>query len=257
MKEQMYTIPLMDAYRSDDECPFCFIERKLEQHSIYFVLGPGASYMEDDIRAQTDQTGFCRTHFQKMYDYGNRLGSALILSTHMKKKNKELADVIKHFSPGKPSALGRFKKIQPGASAPKTSIGQWVRQQEEECYVCNYYKNTYARYLDTFFELYRKDPEFVQLVKDSKGLCIHHFGDLVESAEEVLSAKEKKDFYDVILPLMEANMKRVQEDVEWFCAKFDYKNKDADWKNSRDSIQRSMQKMAGGHPADPPYQQDK
>lgn len=257
MKEQMYTIPLMDAFRSGDECPFCFIERALEQHAIYFVLGLGASYMEDDIRAQTDEAGFCRTHFQKLYDYGNRLGAALILSTHLKKKNKELEDVIKHFTPGRSSALGRFKKVQPGSSQPKTSIGQWVQAQEDQCYICNYYKNTYARYMDTFFELYRKDPEFVELVKQSKGLCLHHFSDVVETAEVVLSAKEKDALYSVLLPLVEANMKRVQEDVEWFCAKFDYQNKDADWKNSRDAVQRSMQKMAGGHPADPPYQQDK
>ena len=111
--------------------------------------------------------------------------------------------------------------------------------------------------MDTFLEMYRKEPEFVKLVKESKGLCIHHFGDIVEAAEDVLSAKEKKELYDVLLPLMEKNMMRVQEDVEWFCAKFDYKNKDADWKNSRDAVQRSMQKMAGGHPADPIYQQDK
>ena len=39
MKEKIYTIPLMDAFRADDECPFCFIERNLEQHAIDFVLG--------------------------------------------------------------------------------------------------------------------------------------------------------------------------------------------------------------------------
>lgn len=57
MKESIYTIPLMDAFRSEDECPFCFLERQIEEHSIDFVLGSGASYMEDDIRAQT---GCCR-----------------------------------------------------------------------------------------------------------------------------------------------------------------------------------------------------
>ena len=39
--------------------------------------------------------------------------------------------------------------------------------------------------------------------------------------------------------------------------KFDYRNKDADWKNSRDSIQRGMQKLKGGYPADPPYKMSK
>jgi hypothetical protein len=47
--------------------------------------------MEDDIREKTDATGFCRHHFKMMYDYGNRLGSGLILSTHLKKLNQELA----------------------------------------------------------------------------------------------------------------------------------------------------------------------
>lgn len=55
MKEKIYTIPLMDAFHANDECPFCFIERNLEQHALDFVLGQGASYMEDDIRAETDK----------------------------------------------------------------------------------------------------------------------------------------------------------------------------------------------------------
>ena len=66
MKESIYTIPLMDAFRSEDECPFCFLERQIEKHSIDFVLGSGASYMEDDIRSQTDAAGFCRHHYTIM-----------------------------------------------------------------------------------------------------------------------------------------------------------------------------------------------
>lgn len=92
MKEKLYTIPLMDAFKAGDECPFCFVERQLEQHAMDFVLGAGASYMEDDVRAETDKMGFCRTHYKKMYDYGNRLGTGLILKTHFQCKTKELHD---------------------------------------------------------------------------------------------------------------------------------------------------------------------
>lgn len=257
MKEQIYTIPLMDAFNSGDECPFCYIERNLKQHAIDFVLGSGASYMEGDIRAETDRMGFCHAHFQEIYDYGNRLGAGLILSTHMKKKNQELQELIKNHVPGKTSALSRFKKVQPQKDSPKTAIGQWVQEQQDLCYICDYYQTTYPRYLDTFFELYRKDPDFVQLVKDSKGFCIHHFGDLVEAAEEKLSAKEKGPFNDIIFSLMADNMTRVQTDVEWFCDKFDYRNRDADWKDSKDALQRGIQKMGSGHPADPIYKSDK
>ena len=79
MKENIATIPLMDAFHAEDECPFCNLERKAEQHAISFILG--SAYMEDDIREQTDKLGFCRHHFKMMYDYGNRLGflQALLL----------------------------------------------------------------------------------------------------------------------------------------------------------------------------------
>ena len=56
---------------------------------------------------------------------------------------------------------------------------------------------------------------------------------------------------------MEENLKRVGDDVAWLIEKFDYRNKDADWKNSKDAIQRGMQKLRGGYPADPVYQQNK
>ena len=110
MKEKLYTIPLMDAFKADDECPFCFVERQLEQHTMDFVLGAGASYMEDDVRAETDKMGFCRTHYKKMYDYGNRLGTGLILKTHFQYKTKELHEQIKMFAPSKASVFSRFKK---------------------------------------------------------------------------------------------------------------------------------------------------
>ena len=258
MKEQVYTIPLMDAFRSGDECPFCFIERALEQHAINFVLGSGASYMEEDIREQTDATGFCREHYKKLYDYGNRLGMSLILSTHMKKKNKELNELMDQFAPGKSGMLGMFKKVKVNTEQPaKTSIGQWVQAQESSCYVCDYSKGSYARYLDTFFELYRRSDEFKKLFENCKGFCLPHFGDITEAADVVLTDKEKTAFFEILFDLMRNNMARVHEDVLWFVDKFDYRNINADWKNSKDAVPRTMQKMAGGHPADPPFEQDK
>ena len=66
MKEQLHTIPISDAMANAGECPFCYIERKTEEHMMDFVLGHGASYMEADIRDMTDRAGFCRSHFKKI-----------------------------------------------------------------------------------------------------------------------------------------------------------------------------------------------
>ena len=110
MKEQLYTIPLNDAINAQDECPFCFIERNVEQDLLDFVLGSGSSYMESDVREQTDKAGFCRYHFKKMFDYGNTLGNAWILKTHYQRMNQELHEKIRAFVPGKTSLKDKLKK---------------------------------------------------------------------------------------------------------------------------------------------------
>ena len=253
MKEQLYTIPLNDAVNAADECPFCYIERSIEQDLLDFVLGSASSYMEADIRDITDRTGFCRTHFKKMFNYGNTLGNAWILKTHYRRMIGEMQKTFAGFKPEKSSLMGKFKKAESSGNA----IGMWVREKEASCYICSQYKDTYDRYMDTFFYLWKQDDEFRSKIKNSKGFCLSHFGDLCEAADSKLSDREKGDFYSIMMPLMEQNMQRLAEDVAWLVEKFDYRNKDADWKNSKDAIQRGMQKLKGGYPADPPYKTNK
>ena len=171
MKEKLYTIPLNDAVNAGDECPFCYIERNVEQDLMDFVLGSCASYMESDVREDTDREGFCRTHMKKMFDYGNTLGNGWIIKTYYKKLLSEM--------------------------------------------------------------------------------------ELCSSADTRLSEKEKETFFPEIFEVMQKNMERMSADVDWLIEKFDYQNKDADWKNSKDAIQRGMQNIRGGYPADPVYKMNK
>lgn len=258
MKEKLYTIPLNDAVNAQDECPFCFIERNIEQDLLDFCLGSCSSYMESDVREATDKEGFCRMHFKKMFDYGNTLGNAWILKTHYKRINEELKAVTASYSRAnkpapKASLMGKLRKNTESSNP----VGVWIREKENSCYICNRYKDTYARYLDTFFVMYKKDSEFREKIAHSKGFCLSHFGDLCEEAEKQLNDKEKAEFFPMVSKLMNDNMNRLYEDVSWMVEKFDYRNQDADWKNSKDAIQRGMQKLKGGYPADPVYKMKK
>lgn len=253
MKEQLYTIPLVDVLKAGDECPFCCVERKLEQEALDFVLG--ASYMESDIREETDKAGFCRRHYKMMFDYGNSLGNAWILSTRLKYMNSRMKELMDGYGPEKSSLFGRMKKGKGEESRPP--LIKWLKEEEGHCYFCSRVNTTYERYLDTFFYLFKKDREFVSLVEKSKGFCFHHFGELMEASQTRLNAGEQEEFCSLVFGLMKENMDRVQEDINWFIEKYDYRNQDADWKNSKDAIQRTMQKMAGGYPADPVYKNKK
>lgn len=252
MKEKLYTIPLNDAVNAGDECPFCFVERELENDQLDFVLGSCASYMESDVRDMTDKEGFCRNHFKKMCDYGNTLGNAWILKTHYMKMRAELSKEMQNFKPGKVSFSDKILKKTEG-----NALSRWVREKEESCFICKRNKEIFDRYIDTFFILYNNESEFREKIKNSKGFCISHFGTIMENADLKMNEKQRHDLYDVLFPLMESNLSRLQEDVDWLVEKFDYRNQDADWKNSKDAVPRGMQKLMGGYPSDDPYRMKK
>ena len=245
MKEQIEHIPINDAMTNAGECPFCYIERRVEDHALDYVLGSSSSYMEYDTREMTDKAGFCRSHFKKMYDYGNSLGNAWILSTHYNKIISELENVTKGFTPQK-TRSGLFAKKD---NVPSNPIVEWVNERNKSCFICDRLEQSFADYIKVFFDMYKKDDEFRKKVADTQGFCVTHFGILCEAADRELNEKLLADFYQVIIPLMKEHLTRVRDDVDWLIQKYDYRNKDADWKTSKDANQRAMQKLKGGYPA--------
>ena len=270
MTDQLHTIPITDAIQNAGECPFCYIEKHAEKRILDFVLGSSSSYMEADIREMTDKAGFCRNHFKKMADYGNALGSAWILKTHYKKMIDEMDDVIASFSPAKKKSSPFSSLLKKGDSHPvsnkslvekskpfapdkqptrkqstQNSISNWCKEKESSCFICDSLQKTCQAYFGTFFSLYKKEASFREAVLNGQGFCLTHFGELCDAADHFLSGAQLLDFYDTILPLEKENLSRVYEDISWFIEKYDYRNKDADWKNSKDAIPRGMQKLKG------------
>lgn len=248
MKEQIHTVPVNEAFDSGDECPFCYLERQAERSAIRYTLGPGASYMEPDARAETDKAGFCGTHLQKMYDYGNSLGSALIMQTYMNILLEEMDRQMAEYELPAKRSLFRRKNDSAGSDG----LVDWVKQKGSSCWICSKVEYNMSRYYATFFALV-KEAEFREKVEHSKGFCMRHFARLLERAKEDLPNAQREWFYDAVFTLMKENMARVKGDLDWFIEKFDYRNASADWRNSRDAVSRSMQKLQGIHPADPPY----
>ncbi len=251
MKDQIHTIPVSEAFESGDECPFCFMERQVERNAIRYFAGPAASYMEPEVRASTDRTGFCTAHMKKLYDYGNTLGNALMLQTHYAGLLEEFQVMAQQFQP--PEKKSIFAK----RGRPETADACWkeLLEQTDRCAICDKIEYNMQRYYQTFFVMIRDDA-FRRKVQESKGFCLRHFGRLLKEAEQFLPNNQRQWFYPTVFSLMEENLIRVKEDLDWLIAKYDYRNAGADWKNSRDALQRAMQKLQGLHPADPVYKED-
>ncbi len=233
MKEQLYTIPVNDAFATECECPVCNMYASLERDAIEFTMGP--SYMEDDVRMETNRTGFCTHHVKMLYKHQNRLGLALMLHTHMQQTNRDLKGLLAGQTPAK---KGLFSKKTETASP----VTEYIQALNHSCYICNRIDQVFGRYIATIFHCYEHDSSFRDKFASSRGFCTKHFGVLYDAAPSHLSAKRLDDFIQTLNHVYLENMQRVTDDLEWFTDKFDYRNEDKPWKNSKDALPRSMTK---------------
>ena len=232
MKEKLYTIPVNEAFHTDCECPICKMYKSIEVDAIDYTMDN--SYMQDDVRMETNKTGFCKVHLKQMYDYNNRLGLALILKTHMDETIQQVEQLAEKSTPSKPKL---FQKKE------STPLETYLDTLHTSCFVCNRIDQTFERYIATILYLYRTDADFRALYTSSKGFCTEHYRLLLLEAKKQLNSEQLNDFYTITNKLYLDHMKRVRDDLEWFADKFDYRYVDAPWKNSKDALPRSMTKI--------------
>lgn len=232
VKLHIDTAPVWEAYRQDCECPLCLLYDQVEAGSVEYFLGD--SVMEPSQRIEVNEKGFCGHHFKLMFDAGNRLGLALMTHTHMKQ-------VIARLS-------GDDKPVE-GASVFKRILGKRSGvaplQIEESCVMCERIRGHMARYIYTILYMYKHEKDFPTLLEKSKGMCLKHFEKTVQEAPNHLSGETLQNFTNTLRNLEIANLQRVADELEWFTRKFDYRNSDKPWGNSRDAVERSINKLRG------------
>lgn len=231
MVEKIYTIPINEAYDralSEDvvECPFCLIDEMLDKNETERVMG--AAMMEPDVRIETNKLGFCRTHFDKMFKMGNRLGLGLILESHVAEVEKNV------FSSG-------------------TLLDSQGKKEEEKlsslaasCYVCSRKAEAISKMFGTTVFLWETEEDFRRKHKEQRCFCLNHYKTLLSCGRANLDKKQFKSFYDETRDVMKKYISSLGDDVSWFCKKFDYRYDNEPWYNAKDSIPRAINFLSGG-----------
>lgn len=62
---------------------------------------------------------------------------------------------------------------------------------------------------------------------------------------EFLPAKLVGPFAGLLASLTRDNLSRMEKDIEWFTLKFDYRNQDKPWGDSKDAVERTVNKLRG------------
>ncbi len=248
MRYHIDTIPVWDALKLEGECLLCALERKTELGEAERYLG--ASVMEPDTRVQVNTKGFCPHHHAMLFQMSNRLGHALMLESHMietrertekiYKKLENAAETLKSIT-----LTGRLSGKAKGADAAVRENIEELKKITGSCLMCETIEENMQRYLHTFLHLYQHDTDFRNRFSHSKGLCLPHMTRLLEAAQKELAPKEAGELISVLTRMQRENMDRIQEDISWFIKKFDYRYEKESWGNSKDAVERTVNKLRG------------
>ena len=248
MRYHIDTIPVWDAMKLDGECLLCALRRKTELGEAERYLG--ASVMEPDTRVQVNEKGFCRHHHAMLFGMSNRLGHALMLESHMIETRKKAEQICKKLD----NAAGTLKgiglagrlggKARGADAAVQESIAQ-LREMADSCLMCETIEENMERYLHTFLHLYKNDSDFRSRFSSGKGLCLPHTAQLLEAARGELNPAELGELVSVVTRLQRENLDRIQGEISWFIKKFDYRFEKESWGNSKDAVERTVNKLRG------------
>ncbi len=231
MREQIYTIPINEAFEKaltnePCDCPFCLLHQMLENNELELIMG--ASMMEPDVRIETNKKGFCKHHFDRLYENGNRLGLALVLESH-------LAEIEKKIFEGGTLFDGKGEKEQ-----------NKLKTLDSTCYVCDRMNDSLMKMFDNAIYLWETEEDFREKFKAQKYFCLPHYRTLLEFGRNGLSKKDFAEFFKTAREIEKTYLSELSGDISWFCKKFDYRYDDEPWYNAKDAIPRTLAFLTSG-----------
>lgn len=271
MKETIYTIPIKDAFLSGYDCPFCYLKDKLDDDGIAYFLGD--SLMTSEGREATNEHGFCREHWEKMFvSKHNALGLGLIMDTYLQNMNqayfklakeaiaelntKRKSNIVENIVgtlTKKLGNIGRSKKMGGSGESKSSKVDKnskrtvmfvdFVSDKNQDCALCQRIDEDMERYVENFFYMWQSDEEFRKIFSECEGFCMDHFLVLIEGAKKYLSVKNEGIFASELIRKQYECFKKLQKDVNWFTKKFDYKNDNEPWGDAKDVLQRTVRRL--------------
>lgn len=219
MREDICSIPVNEVFEPKDGCPLCRLRDLLEQRMVEYITG--AAMMEPDVRIDTNQTGFCHRHFQKMLETGSRLSNALILESHLKQIEQEIFLLKEQKTPGKK---------------------QWQRAEELEhsCFICRQVQWGMEHILESLYQLWQREKEFRALYREQPYFCLPYAALLMKGAQRQMTRANGAEFIRTTAQIAGNYLTQVRENITHFCSMYDYRNQGGDWGTSKDAIERAV-----------------
>jgi hypothetical protein len=210
---------ILQEFPKNNECPLCAIKKIVEKNIAEQFLNDAV--MEDDTRAKVNKLGFCSKHFDYLFKSQNKLSLALQAQTRMRTFERLIESSLKN---------------------PK-KIAEEIEKTSSTCIICDLIDFNMVRYYKTVAQMYLGEKEFPKMLSSTKGFCLHHYAELLRySSHAGVSAKKyAKDLAEI----QSKNISRMQGELQWFCDKHDYRNREKPLGTSADILPRMRTKFYG------------
>ena len=146
--------------------------------------------MEPDVRIKTNEQGFCRRHFDKMFEMKNRLSLALMLESHLKHQHDNVAVCKK-------SLFGKDNS---------TKAVENIKKLSSDCYVCKRVEDKYSKMISTAVLLWQKQTDFRKLTSEQPFFCLPHAAQFIEYAKLRMDKKTFAAFIESVDAVQSAYM---------------------------------------------------
>lgn len=221
MKYHIDTGLIIEKFNVDCECPLCEIKKIVEEQFLQEFLNDAV--MEDNTRIKVGQRGFCSKHFDMLFSRPNKLSVALQIGT----RSEVISSMI--------------NKISSPSSAKK--LAKELDQLHDSCVICALVEESMVKYYKTIAQMFNREKEFLKMLINSKGFCLHHYAELLRYSD--FAGFMKKEYLSVLSATEKRNFERLREELTVFCNKHDYRNALVPLGDAETALPRMGEKLYG------------
>lgn len=254
LKETLELISVVDALNSEGECFICALIEESEKRALESYLDD-EHVMDPEHHAILRHNHLCKHHLYRLVEQQDRLGFALTLRTLYQSAGERLdrvAEDLRRSREADEPGGGLVRELMAALNSLSREMasdsleGQLAGLLDQgACPLCRANEDLIRRAASAVAGEYRKNGEFRELFRRSRGLCLPH----LKSFLEVLHAELP---YRQFLPIAEDTLGVTRrfygdrgEQLEWFIQKFDYIHRDDPWRDCGEAPDKALRRMSG------------
>ena len=213
-------IRIYESFEKKEKCALCRCIEDFENQVLNAISTDLVMDLEFFTKFGNEYT-FCDYHMSKIEDMQDKLGMAIML--------KKLITL-------------EIRKMESGQIENKKTKLFMKKSNDKKCFVCEKVNlKAMNMDIDITLDLWKNTNSFRENFRSQQCFCFKHNKLLLNGAKDKFNKNDFEIFKEEITAVQLKYCKELENDLEWFINKFDYRYQNEPWYNSKDSLYRARE----------------